>query len=521
MLEGKFSFQTSLQVTTFGRSGHYRTNQNGTTFCVEEHSVTRDDWPAGVPRPVQRAYTVEDAVSPARNITIPNARCPGCGDPVFFFIAANGGRVFFEHLGKPWPKHDCGLLSCSNIPAFSDDYGISQWQADRRSLHGSHAVNGMLALTPGYASGTARIVRRSSGVIALVETDAGKRAFIVDSAWPGRAERTVYFGRTNPPNLPEALDYLDADLCPVSVKVISAADLPTTARLADVSAVAEGAMPDVEEWTRSCLKGFRAGPRLKLDRRVVGLTGYLGRSRIVILPLAPWFDVQRDEIADSKTAQSRLSEAQLKSWAPRLTKMLDRSEATRSHPLYWDLFVWLAPAFANTYELERVADRMTRPHDWAHSAHDLAEVTERLPAVHIIEEIDHSGFFGIELDDAIRETKHNCALLLSMERGHLAACARQTTEKKWLEAWLRRSGLDMVMGELKRDGVDFTFGSTIADSLHEWGLQAILPDGRSLLVLLHLSTPALGLAFAHFSSGTFIEEEADEYEPEAMFYGNG
>ena len=37
----------------------------------------------------------------------PNARCPVCGDPVFFYQSPYGGRVFFNNLGWPWPKHEC------------------------------------------------------------------------------------------------------------------------------------------------------------------------------------------------------------------------------------------------------------------------------------------------------------------------------------------------------------------------------------------------------------------------------
>lgn len=37
----------------------------------------------------------------------PNARCPECGDPVFFYANAAGSRVFFDQLGPPWPKHWC------------------------------------------------------------------------------------------------------------------------------------------------------------------------------------------------------------------------------------------------------------------------------------------------------------------------------------------------------------------------------------------------------------------------------
>ena len=37
----------------------------------------------------------------------PNARCPVCGDVVFFYQSPDGGRVFFDELGPPWPKHPC------------------------------------------------------------------------------------------------------------------------------------------------------------------------------------------------------------------------------------------------------------------------------------------------------------------------------------------------------------------------------------------------------------------------------
>lgn len=39
--------------------------------------------------------------------TIPNSSCPVCGDLVFFYQSPYGGRVFFDELGPPWPKHPC------------------------------------------------------------------------------------------------------------------------------------------------------------------------------------------------------------------------------------------------------------------------------------------------------------------------------------------------------------------------------------------------------------------------------
>jgi hypothetical protein len=37
----------------------------------------------------------------------PNAHCPVCGERVFFYQSPHGGRVFFDNLGWPWPKHGC------------------------------------------------------------------------------------------------------------------------------------------------------------------------------------------------------------------------------------------------------------------------------------------------------------------------------------------------------------------------------------------------------------------------------
>lgn len=37
----------------------------------------------------------------------PNARCPVCSASVFFYQSPSGGRVFFDELGPPWPKHPC------------------------------------------------------------------------------------------------------------------------------------------------------------------------------------------------------------------------------------------------------------------------------------------------------------------------------------------------------------------------------------------------------------------------------
>ena len=54
-------------------------------------------YPLGVP-PIHEKF---------ESYTNPNARCPECKAPVFFYQSPHGGRVYFDDLGPPWPKHPC------------------------------------------------------------------------------------------------------------------------------------------------------------------------------------------------------------------------------------------------------------------------------------------------------------------------------------------------------------------------------------------------------------------------------
>lgn len=39
--------------------------------------------------------------------TRPNYQCKCCGTKVYFFQSSTGGKVLFDFLGQPWPKHGC------------------------------------------------------------------------------------------------------------------------------------------------------------------------------------------------------------------------------------------------------------------------------------------------------------------------------------------------------------------------------------------------------------------------------
>lgn len=74
----------------------------------------------------------------------PHARCPVCGCPVFYYQSPDGGRVFFDELGPPWPKHGCTsngkrTAVSASVPPEQTEY---QWQrAGWRPLLVEHVVS--------------------------------------------------------------------------------------------------------------------------------------------------------------------------------------------------------------------------------------------------------------------------------------------------------------------------------------------------------------------------------------------
>ncbi len=83
-------------MTRFWRDGHYRTSTNGVQYWVDGHWVDRDIWDT---TDAEFTYSTDSRAYPAA--------CPVCQARVFFYQNAAGSKVFFDHLGPPWPKHPC------------------------------------------------------------------------------------------------------------------------------------------------------------------------------------------------------------------------------------------------------------------------------------------------------------------------------------------------------------------------------------------------------------------------------
>lgn len=67
----------------------------------------RNNFSFHIPKYELHKYSVFSRVVSFRSYVNPNATCPICGASVFFYQSPYGGRVFFDELGPPWPKHPC------------------------------------------------------------------------------------------------------------------------------------------------------------------------------------------------------------------------------------------------------------------------------------------------------------------------------------------------------------------------------------------------------------------------------
>lgn len=154
-------------MTSFDRSGFWRTSKNGNRHWVSGTTVHRDDWSRGSysysgytgytpppipapPPPPRRDLFLEKYPEFIKSKRVaacfvnPNAKCPVCGESVFYYQNEHGSRVFFDELGPPWPKHRCTDSRLFAAPFVGAELGLTfgirsqpavaeimTWQKDR------------------------------------------------------------------------------------------------------------------------------------------------------------------------------------------------------------------------------------------------------------------------------------------------------------------------------------------------------------------------------------------------------
>ena len=99
-------------MTTFYRRAHSRRGKFGGITKVNGHHVTRDyfcrnPWGLVGLDSTQTYLNLNPQSNWPLSRTIPNWTCPQCGKKVFFYQNDSGSKVYFDHLGPPWPKHPC------------------------------------------------------------------------------------------------------------------------------------------------------------------------------------------------------------------------------------------------------------------------------------------------------------------------------------------------------------------------------------------------------------------------------
>lgn len=128
-------------MSSFERRSHNRKLSSGRIVRVSKHEVSRDSAKRfegyGTSGSISRlgvaskrsgtglsfmrlekisSGDIELVTQKPHSRMIPNAKCPVCGAAVFFYSNDAGAAVFFDEVGRPWPKHPCtdGTLYVSN-----------------------------------------------------------------------------------------------------------------------------------------------------------------------------------------------------------------------------------------------------------------------------------------------------------------------------------------------------------------------------------------------------------------------
>jgi hypothetical protein len=101
------------------------------------------------PRPRQLGFQHGTASPLAGGFTQPEAKCPVCGDLVYFYQSPYGGRVFFDDLGPPWPKHPCTDRSTNSRQTNSHTpWHLNQWlPLTRASIEEISPVKGIYKIS--------------------------------------------------------------------------------------------------------------------------------------------------------------------------------------------------------------------------------------------------------------------------------------------------------------------------------------------------------------------------------------
>lgn len=127
-------------------------------------------------RPVSNMPPVPDLFAVPRiprHYTQGNARCPVCSASVYFFTLENNGRVYFDEIGAPWPKHPCTDRHDSPEVSSSAEGGSTDRDAQARPWEIGWILLNQISVEA-VELGTLRLSARiaEEGLITFVRGDA-------------------------------------------------------------------------------------------------------------------------------------------------------------------------------------------------------------------------------------------------------------------------------------------------------------------------------------------------------------
>ena len=179
--------------------------------------------------------------------TNPNAHCPVCGNPVFFYASPFGGRVFFDELGPPWPKHPCTdrgrpvqLIHPSNLSnKINPEYVAYGWQPflcqDIQAVKADQSVFKLIGLLGdaketffsrkiGLSEGVPFLVKSEDGMLFMSTIIANKEEIKADTFRVFRFESEAHnlMGSSNNPRRPSGINRSRRKIMPITQNTPSA-----------------------------------------------------------------------------------------------------------------------------------------------------------------------------------------------------------------------------------------------------------------------------------------------------------
>lgn len=161
-------------------------------WCVNYggRRIDRSQVAADLPRRDARLLLERHAVRTVSACFVnPNARCPVCGEAVFFYANSHGSRVYFDELGHPWTKHPCTdnprrrteRAPIATAPPVRRARGLAQ------ELFVAAGTAGLFA-EAGHAGADWQLM-----VVVSADGDNGRQSFVAESLASGDLQRAFTY----------------------------------------------------------------------------------------------------------------------------------------------------------------------------------------------------------------------------------------------------------------------------------------------------------------------------------------